>query len=456
MKDNYDVIICGSGIAGVSAAYHLSVNHDIQNILLVDNRHPLSLTSASSTECYRNWWSGPDNAMVEFMNRSIDLMEGLAKKSGDIFQMNRRGYLFVTANEANITDFIDWAEQPAKMIAGPIRSYTPDTADQAYRLKSTNFLDDPDYGADLILDPSLIQKHFPYISDKAIAALHVRRAGWISAQQLGMYLLDQARSHGAELVKAKITDVHTKKGQVSCVELNNNKLVETHNFVNAAGPFLKDVGNLAGIDLPVFCELHMKVIYKDYLHLIPRDAPLMIWKDDQFLPWNKEERAILDSEDNSKQLTNLFPPGVHTRPEGGKDSNHFIILWEYTPSKTQPIFPPKLDPKYPEIALRGISTMLPCMQMYFNKTPLPILDGGYYTKTIENRPIIGPTSVKGVYIIGALSGFGIMGACAAGELLAAHVADADLPKYAPSFLLTRYQDQQYQQKIKSWSNTDQL
>ena len=32
-----DVIICGAGIAGVSAAYHLAVKHGIGDILLVDD-----------------------------------------------------------------------------------------------------------------------------------------------------------------------------------------------------------------------------------------------------------------------------------------------------------------------------------------------------------------------------------------------------------------------------------
>ena len=51
-------------------------------------------------------------------------------------------------------------------------------------------------GADLLLDPALIHKHYPYITDRAVAALHVRRAGWLSAQQLGMYMLEWRGSLG--------------------------------------------------------------------------------------------------------------------------------------------------------------------------------------------------------------------------------------------------------------------
>ncbi|MFP3853408.1 MAG: FAD-dependent oxidoreductase, partial [Anaerolineales bacterium] len=48
------IVICGAGIAGISTAYHLAVEHGISEILLVDERPPLSLTSDKSTECYRN------------------------------------------------------------------------------------------------------------------------------------------------------------------------------------------------------------------------------------------------------------------------------------------------------------------------------------------------------------------------------------------------------------------
>ena len=64
----------------------------------------------------------------------------------------------------------------------------------------------------------------------------------------------------------------------------------------------------------------------------------------------------------------------------------------------------------------------------------PVADGGYYAKTEENRPLIGPLPVEGAYILGALSGFGIMAGCGAGELLAAHVTGAEVPSYAGAIL----------------------
>ena len=87
-----------------------------------------------------------------------------------------------------------------------------------------------------------------------------------------------------------------------------------------------------------------------------------------------------------------------------------------------------------------MAAMIPGLARYFDRAPKPYIDGGYYIKTRENRPLIGPLPIEGAYIVGALSGYGLMAACAAGELLAAHVCGAPLPHYAPAFLLARYED----------------
>ncbi|MFZ0548609.1 MAG: FAD-dependent oxidoreductase, partial [Candidatus Promineifilaceae bacterium] len=118
-----DVVICGAGIAGVSAAYHLTVKHGIKDVLLIDERPPLTLTSDKSTECYRNWWPGPGDTMVRFMNRSIDLLEALADESDNFFGLNRRGYVFLTADPNRIPTFERTAAEISALGAGPVRRY---------------------------------------------------------------------------------------------------------------------------------------------------------------------------------------------------------------------------------------------------------------------------------------------------------------------------------------------
>jgi glycine/D-amino acid oxidase-like deaminating enzyme len=96
------------------------------------------------------------------------------------------------------------------------------------------------------------------------------------------------------------------------------------------------------------------------------------------------------------------------------------------------------------------------MQAYVERMPRPRQDGGYYTRTRENRPLIGSLPIEGAYLIGALSGFGVMAACAAGELLAGYITGSPLPDYAPAFSLQRYENQAYLKKLEVWGNSGQL
>jgi glycine/D-amino acid oxidase-like deaminating enzyme len=454
-----DVVICGAGIAGISAAYNLAVKGGVGDIVIVDERAPLSLTSDKSTECYRNWWPGPGDAMVNLMNHSIDILEKIAHETGNAIHLNRRGYLFATADPQRIHDFASHAEEAASLGAGPVRYHRGDHSDPPYDTAPPSGFTDQPTGADLITDTDLIRKHFPYLSEETVAIVHPRRCGWFSAQQLGMYLLEQARKQGVQLKRARVEEVEVGDGRIQAVKLGQGdapQRIATRHFVNAAGPFLQPVGRMIGVELPVYSEFHAKIAFNDHLNVFPREAPLLIWTDPQYLPWTEEERQTLAEDEEGQFLLEKYPHGVHARPEGPADSSVVLILWTYDIEPVEPVFPPIFDAAYPEIVLRGLSTMIPGLKAYFGKLPKPILDGGYYTKTEENRPLVGPLPVDGAWVIGAVSGYGLMASPACGELLNAHITGAEMPTYAPWFLLERYQDPEYQELLQDWQDTGQL
>ena len=459
IRSTADVVICGAGIAGIAAAYHLTVRRGLKNVILVDQYPPLSLTSDKSSECYRNWWPGPGNAMVSLMNRSIDILEELAHDSDNMFHLNRRGYLFATADPRRISDFTQIAAESSELGAGPVRFHTGPPGDAAYVPAPARGFARLPTGADLILDQALIRKHFPYLSERTVAVLHARRCGWFSAHQCGMYMLELARAHGATLLQARVESIEVAGGRVKAVRLGGNdgsSTISTPTFVNAAGPYIKQVGSMLGIDLPVFWELHSKVVFNDHLGVVPRDAPLIIWVDAQHLPWSEEEKTLLAGSQGTQWLLGEFPVGVHGRPEGGQDSTMVMLVWTYDTEPVEPVYPPRFDPRHPEIVLRGMSTMIPGLTAYFDRIPKCVVDGGYYTKTQENRPLIGPLPVEGAYIIGALSGYGLMASSAAGELLAAHITGGRLPPYALALRLERYHDPEYQKLLENWGQSGQL
>lgn len=449
-----DVVICGAGLAGISAAYHLTVKQGITDVILVDERPPLTLTSDKSTECYRNWWPGPGDTMVRFMNHSIDLLEELADDSDNYFGLNRRGYVFLTADPDRAEGFRRTAETISALGAGPLRVHEPGYS--TYQPAPAEGYHDQPTGADLLLGTELILEQFPFVAKDVLAMLHPRRCGWLSAQQLGMYMLDEARARGARLVNGRMTGVNLNGGRVESVQVASDEgalRLATPVLVNAAGPLVREVGAMVGVDIPVFNELHGKISFNDAQHILPRDVPLMIWSDPVYLPWSDEERQELAGDKELNWLLDEFPAGVHFRPEGLGPSPVLLVLWTYDIEEQEPVWPPTFDDFYPEIVIRGLTRMVPGMSRYLGRMGRPWVDGGYYCKTQENRPLICPLEVEGAFLIGALSGYGVMAGPAAGELLAAHVAGATLPGYAPAFDLKRYEDQAYRTMLAEWDPT---
>jgi glycine/D-amino acid oxidase-like deaminating enzyme len=449
------IVICGGGIAGISAAYHLALEHG-RNVVIVEEGHPLSLTSDKSTEAYRNWWPGPDQAMTAFMNRSIDLMEGIARATGNRINLNRRGYLYATGDAGKVAWLHDMARTAEALGSGPVRAH--ETASSPYAPSAERGFDVPLTGADLVTDRSLIRRHFPFLAPSTVAAVHARRAGWLSAQQLGMVMLEAARDHGVSLLRGRVVGVDVGGGRVRSVHIDQNserRSLEASHLVLAAGPMLKGMARLIGIDLPIVAERHRKVSFPDPLGAM-RTAPMLIWLDEQHLPWSGDERAVLAEGDDTQWLLGRFPAGVHGRPEGSGGTQSLLVLFNHDHGPCEPVFPLPEEPHYAEIALRGMSTMVPGLAAYIGKSARPHVDGGYYIKTRENRPLIGPLPVEGAYVTGAFSGFGVMASCAAGELLARHIAERALPDYAPAFLLSRYQDAKYCALLETWGDGGQL
>jgi glycine/D-amino acid oxidase-like deaminating enzyme len=453
-----EVVICGAGIAGISTAYQLAVKHGLKNIVIVDPLPPLTMTSDKSTECYRNWWPGPGDDMVRLMNRSIDIMEGLHREAPNRLPMNRRGYLYATADPNNIESMISNAKEITNLGAGELRVYRNTAHDPKYIPVSEHGLFDAPIGADLFLDQSLIRKHFPYVTERAVALLHARRCGWFAAQQFGMYMFEQAIAQGVTHVTGKVTGVGVEGGAIKSVTVETKggtQVISTDQFVIAAGPLQKTVGKMIGIDLPIVCEPHLKVMFNDPHRVISRDMGLFIWNDPVMLPWSDDEREVLAESEETKWLLGELPVGVHGRPEGEGDM--ILLQWEYHDTQLEePVFPIELDQQLPEVALRGMATVIPGLTKYFNPIPKPFIDGGYYARTPENRPLIGPLPVDGAYIIGGLGGFGMQVSCGASDLLAHHILHHELPAYAPAFLFSRYEDPHYQEVLRNWGASGQI
>ena len=457
-----DVVICGAGIAGIAVAHALCVSRGIRNVLLVDERAPLTLTSDKSTEAYRNWWPGPDGHMIAFMNRNVDMLEEIADATSNRIRLNRRGYLYTTQNPGKAEQFREIAQVAARQGAGSVREYHSAAEADAYQPCRDNDYRNAPSGADILMDRESIQRYFPWLSADIVAVLHARRCGWFSGQQLGMHLLDEAKSNGMQFVNARVTDVEVIANRVAAVTITNadgsSSKISTTVFVNAAGPFAAEIASLVDVKLPLFSELHLKMSFEDELRIVDRNTGLVILDDIQTLEWTDDERSDLASDPSTRWMTEPMPAGVHLRPDGGPGSKTVLMLWDYHSSNrySDAVFPLPEDPHYAEFVMRGMTRLAPGLGRYVERLPHSVVDGGYYTKTEENRPLIGPLAVDGAYVCAAFSGFGLMAAPAAGELIAEYISGGNLPSYAAAFRPDRYDRPEYREMLSRWTSTGQL
>lgn len=444
----FDVVVIGAGSVGLSVAYYLARVHGFGRIAIVDALNPMSLTSAQSGENYRNWW--PDPMMVAFTNHSIDLLEEIARATGDRIQMTRRGYALVTRRGRPDDLIAELHEGYGTQSDAVIRIRDRATAGSYQPPASAAWNAAPD-GVDVLLDRDLIRRTFPSYAGDAAAVLHIRRAGSISGQQLGQYMLEEARAAGAKLLRGRLAGIARDQGfRLELATGTGTQRLATDRLVNAAGPFIGDVAAMLGEHLPITSVFQQKIAFEDREGAVPRGTPFTIDLDGQEIAWTGDERALLAEDPAAARFLAPMQGGIHCRPDGAEDGRWIKLGWAYNHAVGDPHGADPIDPHFPDIVLRGASRLHPGLAAYIGRLPRNTHHyGGYYTMTEENWPLIGPMATPGAFVAGALSGFGTMAAAATGALTAAWVAGAPVPDYARTLTVARYDDPELMRRIAS-------
>jgi len=352
VKETAEVVIIGGGCMGTSVAYNLT-RLGIKDIVLVEREQLLGMGSTGrNAGGVRHQFSNEAN--VKLSIESIRLFEHFSEEVGYEIDFRQDGYLFLISNENDLGDFRNSIEMQRRH-GVEVDLLTPVEAQRLARgLEVDGVLAATFCAADGIVDPNGVTIGF----GKA------------------------AQRSGAQICReTEVTSVKTDTGRVKSVQTSQG-LISTPIVVNAAGPFVRDIGRMAGIELPV-------LPYRRHIFIT---EPL---RPDSNAPSSKI--MVIDFETtfyfHREGAGMLF--GMSDKDE--PSSYNTTVSWELLEKITRTAVK-----RLPALADAGIAHAW----------------AGLYEVTPDAMPIIGKTPIDGLYVIGGFSGHGFQHSPAAGRVLA--------------------------------------
>ena len=222
-----DVVIIGGGISGVAIAYNLA-KKGTTNVVVFDDNY---MTGGATGRCgagVRQQWSSKGNCIMAKM--SVDFFERAQEELGyhrDI-EFKQEGYLIVATTKEEDEQFTkNVALQQSVGI--PARKLTVDEALEIV----------PHLNRDVIVSATFCP------TDGHLNPFTMTDAYYTAAKRLGVQFF----------YREKVTDIVVTDGKIDKV-ITERREVTTDKVVNAAGGFSYEVGQMAGVDIPVYSENH--------------------------------------------------------------------------------------------------------------------------------------------------------------------------------------------------------
>jgi 4-methylaminobutanoate oxidase (formaldehyde-forming) len=223
------VIVIGGGIIGCSTAYHLARDHKADVLLLEQGQ----LTSGST------WHAAglvgqlrASASITRVLKYSVELYKGLAAETGLETGWKMTGCLRLATNQDRWTEY--------RRLATTARSF----------------------GMEMhLVSPDEVKKMWPLmdVSD-LVGASWLPTDGQASPSDITQSLAKGARMHGARLVEnVHVTGFRMKDGRITHVETDQG-VVACDKVVNCAGQWARQVGALAGINVPLQPVKHQYII----------------------------------------------------------------------------------------------------------------------------------------------------------------------------------------------------
>ena len=360
MKRTADVVVIGGGCMGASVAYHLA-RRGITDVVVVEREKMLGAGSTGrNAGGVRHQFSNEANIRLSI--ESIALLERFADEVGQAVDFHQDGYLFLLSSPASVDTF------------------------------RRNVALQRSLGVDVRwLDAAEAQRLAPGLNaDGIVGATFCDRDGIADPNGVTMGFARAAQARGVAIERdTEVTGIRVDRGRISGVDTSRGT-IDTPIVVNAAGPYARQIGRMAGTDVPV--DPFRRHIFIASLYKGGATTPathLMVIDFDTTFYFHREGAGILFGMGDPNET-----PTFDT-----------TVQWDFLPQVI-------------EVAV----TRLPALA----EASISHAWAGLYEVSPDANPIIGPAhGVDGLFLINGFSGHGFQHSPAAGRILADVIAGRD-------------------------------
>ncbi len=215
-----DVVIIGGGVIGLSAAYQLAAA-GVTDVVVLEQGDLGGGSTSKAAGGVRTAFS--DEVNIHLSQRSLAAFERFGDEHDQDIDLRRSGYLFLLRDAAQMADF--GAASALQRSVG-ITSRMIDVAE----VSELSPLVNPDGLVGAMWSPD-----DGHCSPESVVLGYAR-----SARRLGVRIVTGCAVTGIEVADGKITAVQTSEGSIS-----------TRTVVCCAGAWSRQIGEWAGVDLPV-------------------------------------------------------------------------------------------------------------------------------------------------------------------------------------------------------------
>jgi len=367
-----DIVIIGGGVMGASAAYHLA-QRGLKNIVLLEKENFFG--QGATGRCaggVRYQFSTEINVRLSI--ESLPMIERFKDEIGQDVSYKQCGYLLVATNEKDASAF-------------------------KYNVNLQNKLG----VATKLLSGDEVRARLPLMKfDDAIVGTFNPKDGTVDPNSVVMGYISAAQKMGVKVfTNAEVTGVTVSGDQVDEVRTTIGT-IQTRMILNAAGPWAAQIGQMAGVDIPV-TPLRRQMFTTNPLKEVPADFPFVI-DFAKSLYFHREGEGLLIGMSNQNE-------------KPGTDQN--------------------VDEDFELVNLEAAIERMPLVE----KAQRASHWAGLYEVTPDAHPIFGGTPVNGFYLCTGFSGHGFMHGPISGKLMSEYILDGKFSSVDVSMLgLKRFEE----------------